>query len=206
MNTALLIVQSQHMSQSVYHQMHRLFVSHKVVRWKGNKMKDLNKKEYFMVNGEKVEVSAEVGKWYRNTQDATRIRQRRRGLCNCPSSKWQSCSSDCTMCPYEIRKNISLDGLCSSDGDEYGYEFVFQYTKNNYISFEDAFAESEMAKEILKRIQEQMPELIEFGKLRLEGYTHSKISETLHIKRSTLDSRREKMLNCIRKEFSDINF
>ena len=169
-------------------------------------MKDLKKKEYLVINGEKVEVSTEVGKWYRNTQDAMRIRQNRRGLCNCPSSKWQSCSGDCTMCPYEIRKNISLDSLCSSDGDEYGYEFVFHYTQNNYISFEDAFAESEMAKEILKRIQEQMPELIEFGKLRLEGYTHSKISEMLHIKRSTLDSRREKILTYIKKEFADINF
>ena len=186
--------------------MHRLFVSHKVVRRKGNKMKISNEKNYVVIEGVKVEVSAEVDKAYRNMQDAIRIKQQRHGECCCPRSKWFKCSTDCTSCPYKITSDISLDGIYSEDGVEYGDEFLFQQTKNEYVSFETSYTDNEERKLIIKRVYEMMPELIEFGRLKLEGYTYSKISEMLGIKRSTLDSRIRKVYSIIIKEFPNAKF
>lgn len=191
--------------------MHRLFVSHKVVRRKGNKMKRVNEnsydeKKYVVIEGKKVEVSGEVEKVYRNMQDAMRIKQHRHGECCCPRAKWYKCTTDCATCEYRIDNNFSLDGIYSNDGDEYGDEFLFQQTKNEYVSFETSYTDNEERKLIIKRVYEIMPELIEFGRLKLEGYTYSKISEMLGIKRSTLDSRIKKVYSIIIKEFPDAKF
>ena len=99
-----------------------------------------------------------------------------------------------------------MDGIFSGEGDSYGDEYLFQQTKNEYTSFEDTFANQEECKEILKRVYELMPELIEVGNLRLSGYTNSKVAEMLGTKRSTLDSRIAKIRNIIKEEFPDARF
>lgn len=169
-------------------------------------MNTLNKGKYLIIGNEEVEVSYELNKWYRNTQDALRKRQHRRGECTCPKELWFKCTTDCATCPFRTTANISLDGIYSGEGDSYGDEYLFQETKTDYISFEDTFANREECKEILKRVYELMPELIEVGNLRLSGYTNSKVAEMLDTKRSTLDSRIAKIYNIIRKEFPDARF
>ena len=170
------------------------------------KMKDLNKGKYLIIGGEEVAISDELDKWYRNTKDALRKRQHRRGECTCPYALWHKCTTDCTTCPFRTTTNISFDGIYSNEGEAYGDEYLFQETKTDYISFEDAFANREECKEILKRVYELMPELIEVGNLRLSGYTNSKVAEMLGTKRSTLDSRIAKIYNIIKKEFPDARF
>lgn len=140
-------------------------------------MNTLNKEKYLTIGNKKVEVSYELDKWYRNTKDALRKRQHRRGECTCPYALWHKCTTDCTTCPFRTTTNISLDGIYSNEGEAYGDEYLFQETKADYISFEDTFANREECKEILKRVYELMPELIEVGNLRLLGYTNSKVAE-----------------------------
>ena len=170
------------------------------------KMKELNKGKYLIIGGEEVAISDELDKWYRNTKDALRKRQHRHGECTCPKALWFKCTTDCTTCPFRTTTNISLDGIYSNEGEAYGDEYLFQETKTDYISFEDTFANREECKEILKRVYELMPELIEVGNLRLSGYTNSKVAEILGTKRSTLDSRIAKIYNIIKKEFPDARF
>ena len=169
-------------------------------------MKNLNEGKYILIKGRKVEVSYELDKWYRNTQDALRHRQHRRGECTCPRAKWNKCTTDCATCPFRTTTNISLDGIYSGEGDSYGDEYLFRQTRNEYTSFEETFADREESKDILKRVYELMPELIEVGKLRMEGYTNAKIADMLGTKRSTLDSRIAKIRNIIRNEFPDARF
>ena len=169
-------------------------------------MKDLNKGKYLIIGGEEVAISDELDKWYRNTKDALRKRQHRRGECTCPYALWHKCTTDCTTCPFRTTTNISLDGIYSNEGEAYGDEYLFQETKADYISFEDTFANREEGKEILKRVYELRPELIEVGKLRMEGYTNAKVADVLGTKRSTLDSRIAKIYNIIKKEFPDARF
>lgn len=178
----------------------------KVVCRKGKFMNTLNERKYLTIGNEKVEVSNELDKWYRNTQDALRKRQHRHGECVCPRAKWYKCTTDCATCPFRTTTNISLDGICSDEGEAYGDEYLFQETKADYTSFEDTFANREESKEILKRVYELMPELIEVGNLRLSGYTNSKVAEMLGTKKSTLDSRIAKIYNIIKKEFPDARF
>ena len=173
---------------------------------RSKKMKDLNAGKYIVIKGRKVEVSYELDKWYRNTKDALRKRQHEHGECTCPRKKWNKCTTDCVTCPFRTTTNISLDGIYSNEGDSYGDEYLFQETKTDYISFEDTFANREECKEILKRVYDLMPELIEVGNLRLLGYTNSKVAEMLGTKRTTLDSRIAKIYNIIKKEFPDARF
>lgn len=177
----------------------------KAVCRKGAK-KMLKTEKYLTIEKEKIAVSDELDKWYRNTQDALRKRQHRRGECTCPRAKWYQCTTDCVTCPFRTTTNISLDGIHSNEGDSYGDEYLFQETKTDYISFEDTFANREECKEILKRVYELMPELIEVGNLRLLGYTNSKVAERLGTKRTTLDSRIAKIYNIIKKEFPSARF
>lgn len=169
-------------------------------------MKNLNERKTIVIKGKEVEVSYELDKWYRNTKDALRKRQHERGECTCPRKKWNKCTTDCVTCPFRTTTNISLDGIYSNEGDSYGDEYLFQETKTDYISFEDTFANREECKEILKRVYELMPELIEVGNLRLLGYTNSKVAEMLGTKRTTLDSRIAKIYNIIKKEFPSARF
>lgn len=169
-------------------------------------MKNSSEKIYVMVGREKVEVSIEVKKAYENMQDGTRIRQHRRGECSCPFSKGYTCTTDCTTCKFRIFKDIYFDGICSDEDEEFGDEFLFLQTRNDYIAFDEKYANREECKEILKRVYELMPELIEVGNLRLSGYTNSKVAEMLGTKRSTLDSRIAKVYNIIKKEFPDAGF
>lgn len=188
------------------HQIHRLFVPQGRVPRKGTVMKNLNERKTVVIKGKEVEVSYELDKWYRNTKDALRKRQHERGECTCPRKKWNKCTTDCVTCPFRTTTNISLDGIYSNEGDSYGDEYLFQETKTDYISFEDTFANREECKEILKRVYELMPELIEVGNLRLLGYTNSKVAEMLGTKRTTLDSRIAKIYNIIKKEFPSARF
>lgn len=165
----------------------------------------LKKEKYLTIEKKKIFVSDELNKWYRNTQDALRRKQQRHGECNCPRKKWGSCSTDCATCEFRIATNVSLDGIYSNEGEAYGDKYLFQQTKSDYTSFEDTFADSEESKEILKRVCELMPELIEIGKLRMQGYTNAKVADMLGTKRSTLDSRIAKIRNIIRMEFPDAN-
>lgn len=169
-------------------------------------MKNSNERKYLTIGDEKVYISDELDKWYRNTKDALRKRQQRRGECTCTKKQWYKCTTDCTTCPFRTTTNISLDGIYSNEGEAYGDEYLFQETKTDYISFEDTFANREECKEILKRVYELMPELIEVGNLRLSGYTNSKVAEMLGTKRSTLDSRIAKIRNIIKEEFPDARF
>ena len=169
-------------------------------------MNTLNKGKYLIIGNEEVEVSCELNKWYINTQDALRKRQHRHGECTCPKALWFKCTTDYTTCPFRTTTNISLDGIYSNEGEAYGDEYLFQETKTDYISFEDTFANRKECKEILKRVYELMPELIEVGNLRLSGYTNSKVAEILGTKRSTLDSRIAKIYKIIKKEFPDARF
>ena len=51
-----------------------------------------------------------------------------------------------------------------------------------------------------------MPEAETIGKLLLDGYTFTEVSEKLDIKRTTLASRIKKMRNVIMKEFPEKSF
>lgn len=169
-------------------------------------MKNLIEKNYVMVGREKVEVSIEVKKAYENMQDGMRIRQHRRGECSCPFSKGYTCTTDCTTCKFRIFKDIYFDGICSDEDEEFGDEFLFLQTRNDYIAFDEEYANREEAKGILSILHELAPELIEYGKLKLDGYTNSEIAEMLGMKRSTLDSRRKKYYMDIKKKYPDSRF
>ena len=169
-------------------------------------MKKTNENGYVLINGIKIDEKSELGKWLRNSRDAMRIKQRRHGQCCCPFSKSYYCTTDCINCKYCIKKDISIDSIYSSDGEEYGEEYIYQQTPNEYISFEDSFVDKEEAKDILNRVFELMPEAETIGKLLLDGYTFTEVSEKLDIKRTTLASRIKKMRNVIMKEFPEKSF
>lgn len=169
-------------------------------------MKALNERNYVVIDGVEVEVDSEVGKAYRNMQDAKRITQHRRGECCCPKGLWYLCSTDCATCKYRKCNNISLDTHTTDDNEGNFEGFIFRQAMANYKSFEDIIVQRDLARTIIAWLKENAPELIEFGILKMKGYANAEAAKKLNIKRSTLDSRRAKFLAFIKREFPDFSF
>ena len=162
----------------------------------------LNKSKYAIVKGQRFESDNEGVKWFLREQNTVRSRHYRRGECSCPKEKWFRCSTDCACCKYRMNAPTSLDGVCSESGDYYNEEYIVKNTTlYQSISLEDMVARKDEAASILLIIEREDPTLLEFGNLKLLGKTNSEISEILHIKRSTLDSRRAKLFTLLNSKY-----
>ena len=162
----------------------------------------LNKSKYAIVKGQRFESDNEGVKWFLREQNTVRSRHYRRGECSCPKEKWFRCSTDCACCKYRMNAPTSLDCVCSESGDYYNEEYIVKNTTlYQSISLEDMVARKDEAASILLIIEREDPTLLEFGNLKLLGKTNSEISEILHIKRSTLDSRRAKLFTLLNSKY-----
>ncbi len=159
-------------------------------------------KDYLIIDGEKVETSAEFAKEYRKMQDAYRMKMRRNKECHCPKSKRLCCSTDCLTCDFHKPNIEYLDAMVDDDGNSYAGEYLYNHAEINHRTPEDEVVDADEENRIMAQIQELAPDLTEYYNLKLNDYADSKIAEILEIKRTTLISRRNKVYNMYKERNS----
>lgn len=144
------------------------------------------------------EVSEDQYKEYDRKRTAYRKRMQSRGECFCPRNKWWLCDCCCLDCEFHNNKGVSLDEpLPDGEGT------LADYIPDNAPLIEDVLADKAELEQLIKRLQELMPEAIKIGELRLEGLSDETIADIIGIKRTTFRSRLNKVKEKLSEEFPD---
>ena len=120
--------------------------------------------------------------------------------CMCPKKYIWKCDGNCDLCEYHTAGDtLSLDANICSEGDS---QFnILDSTAENNANVEEIILDKILMKQLIKRLEELMPEAVEIGKLRMNGVKDDDIAEIIGIKRTTFRSRLDKAAKKLRDEF-----
>lgn len=135
---------------------------------------------------------------YDRWRTALRKRMQYRGECFCPRSKWWLCDGNCLDCEFHNSTTVSLDDPLPDGGGTLG-----DYVPDDAPLIEEVLADEAELAQLLKRLQELMPEAIQIGKLREDGLSDEAIADIIGIKRTTFRSRLEKAREKLCEEFPE---
>ena len=112
-----------------------------------------------------------------------RIRKQaaREGSCVIPWKKTWYCDGQCDGCPYRKSEEVSLD---MSVGDS--RELILGEALSDGRDHEDICIQKMYCEDILKKLDEIMPQARQIGLLRLEGKSDREIARELGIDRMTM--------------------
>lgn len=132
-----------------------------------------------------------------------RNREQNHGCCMCPKCYLWKCDSQCDLCEYHAdSKVISLNKRISTTNDN---DLTLLDVLSNFsIDTGDFVTDALVFKQLLKRLDELIPNAKEIGKLRLDGFSDKAIAHKLGIPRTTMLSQLKKALNKIIQEYPDL--
>ena len=156
-------------------------------------------KEHYIYDSaikQRIPVSNEVYKeFYRPIWNTFR-KAHRHGCCSCPGSKWWLCSGDCSVCKHRTAgDSLSLD---------HEREVLGDIREDETADIEGFVIDRIEFEQLLKRLDELMPEARHIGELRLDGLSDSDISDILGVPRTTFLSRLKKAKAQLHDEYSDL--
>ncbi|WP_283673580.1 RNA polymerase sigma factor [Butyricicoccus sp. Marseille-Q5471] len=145
---------------------------------------------------QRIPVSDEVyNEFYRPIWNTFR-KAHRHGCCSCPGSKWWLCGGDCAVCKYHTAgDSLSLD---------YEREVVGDIREDESTDIDSIVIDRIIFAQLLKRLDELMPEARRIGELRLDGLSDSDIADITGIPRTTFLSRLKKAKAKLHAEYSDL--
>ena len=156
---------------------------------------------YIKSTREWVAVPEEVYREHVRHYDSFRKKQKGRGECACPRSKFWLCDGDCLTCEFRHASMDSLDYTVESkDGDTYSH---IDQLCDPSPSIESIVTDKAQLDQLFVRLNELMPEAIEIGRLRQQGLSDSAIADALGIKRTTFLSRLKKVKALLADEYPD---
>ena len=160
-----------------------------------NRIFDKQTKTWFEVTPEEYE---RYDQWRTNL----RKREQYHGRCMCPRQKWWLCDGMCEDCEFRAPGDmLSLDATgTDEDGDEFSLLDCFASPES---VLNEIILDQVLMKQLLKRLEELMPEAIEIGKLRQEGLSDEAIADIIGIKRTTFLSRLKKVKSILREEYGE---
>lgn len=162
-----------------------------------------SKRIYLKTTSEWVEVSKEYCHDHTRYHDALRKHQQSHGQCICPKNKFCLCKGDCLTCEFRRAGDmISLDNAIENEeGDTCSL-------LNNLVdpthSIEEIICDKIELDRLFARLNELMPEAIEIGKLRLDGFSDEEIAKSIGIKRTTFLSRLKKIKEQLSHKHPDL--
>ena len=166
--------------------------------------KDNQSKRIFLKSTHQwVEVSEEYFRDHIRYYDALRKRQQSHGQCVCPKNRFWLCDGDCFTCEFHRAGDmISLDNTIENEeGDTCSL-------LNNLVdptpSIEEIICDKIELDRLFARLNELMPEAIEIGKLRLDGFSDEEIAKSIGIKRTTFLSRLKKIKEQLSHKHPDL--
>ena len=132
-----------------------------------------------------------LGKWvqydeqayleFRRERTKTRMRMERQERCFCPREKLWQCDGICVGCPYQKKAEVSWDVKVRGSEDLTLGEALPDGTEH-----EDACIQKMYCEDILKKLDELMPQARQIGLLRLEGKSDREIARELGLDRMTM--------------------
>ena len=139
---------------------------------------------------------------YYHDIDLFRQRQQYHKQCVGPQKKWLECDIDCQTCPFHRNEVFSLDKpLETKNGNTVD---LYETIADDSSLIADIVADKDKFGQLLRRLQEIMPEAIEIGKLRQQGLNDSDVAAQIGTPRTTFLSRLKKAKQILENEFSEI--
>ena len=148
------------------------------------------------------EVTPEEYKRYDQWRTNLRKREQYHGRCMCPRQKWWLCDGMCEDCEFHAPGDmLSLDATeTDAEGGEFSLLDCFASPES---VLNEIILDQVLMKQLLKRLEELMPEAIEIGKLRQEGLSDEAIADIIGIKRTTFLSRLKEVKSILREEYGE---
>lgn len=126
-----------------------------------------------------------------------RTRERKKECCTCLRNQAWYCNGICDGCCYHVTPEVSMSSPIGENG------LTFENVLTDGVDLEDFCVRGIDARKVLQRLYELMPEALEFGRLKIEGYTMMEIAKILGIPRATIYTRIESAKQKLKKEFGD---
>ena len=148
------------------------------------------------------EVTPEEYKRYDAWRTNLRKREQYHGRCMCPRNKWWLCDGVCEDCEFHAPGDmLSLDATKKNeDGEE---TCILDCYASPESVLNDIVLDQLLMQQLLKRLEELMPEAVEIGKLRQEGLSDEAIANIIGINRNTFRSRLKKTEERLREEYGE---
>ena len=163
-----------------------------------------NEKQYYIYirsTKERIPCTEEGFRNYYHDIDLFRQRQQYHKQCVCPQKKWLECDMDCQTCPFRRNEVFSLDKpLETADGEELN---LVDTIPDESALISDLIADKDQLGQLLRRLQEIMPEALTVGQMRLKGHTDKEISSLLRLKQNTLFYRLKRAKEILEEEFPE---
>ena len=155
-------------------------------------------KEHFIYDPatkQRIPVSDEVyNEFYRPIWNTFR-KAHRHDCCSCAGNKWWLCEGDCASCRFHVAgDSLSLD---------YEQEILGDIREDETADLDGFVIDRIIFEQLLKRLDELMPEARRIGELRLAGYTDSAIADIIGVPRTTFLYRIKKAEAQLREEYGD---
>ena len=110
-----------------------------------------------------------------------RMRMRRQDRCFCPGEERWKCDCMCDGCPYKKELEVSLDSeITGTEGLRLG-DVLTDETDQESVCVDKMYYG-----EILKRLDEIMPQARQIGVMRMEGKSDREIAQELGMDRMTM--------------------
>ena len=110
-----------------------------------------------------------------------RMRMRRQDRCFCPGEERWKCDCMCDGCPYKKELEVSLDSeITGTEGLRLG-DVLTDETDQESVCIEKMYYG-----EVLKRLDEIMPQARQIGVMRMEGKSDREIAQKLGMDRMTM--------------------
>ena len=125
-----------------------------------------------------------------------RTREQYHERCFVPRRATWTCDGQCDLCRYHENDGrfISLDLL-----SERGFDL-----RDSAILPEDAAVNDMVYPQVLERLKQLLPEALDIGRLRMEGYTETEAAEILGISRVTYRYRVRRTKQILADEFPNV--
>ena len=148
------------------------------------------------------EVPPEEYERYDRWRTNFRKKEQYHGRCMCPRKKWWLCDGVCEDCEFHAPGDmLSLDATSKNeDGEE---TCILDCYASPESVLNGIVLDQLLMQQLLKRLEELMPEAIEIGKLRREGLSDETIANIIGINRNTFRSRLKKTEERLREEYGE---
>ena len=157
---------------------------------------------YIRSTHERIPVTQQQFNDYYRDINAFRKKQQRHGRCACPEYKRLECDMNCVTCQSQ-RAGDSLSLDYTTVDDEGNEQAWIDTLADRSPLMDEIIADSQQLEQLFIRLKELVPEAIQIGKLRLEGYTDIDIAKRIGIRNTTFRSRLERAKKILSEEFPE---
>jgi len=159
------------------------------------------KKQYFIpLNGELIPVNEDVYQEYYRPIWRTHYHASKHGQCGC--TDWRRCEGDCGLCRYRTAgDSLSLDA--EYEGEEGSKLTLLDTIEDSAPNILDIIADKLMLQELFKALEELDPDSRRICELIRQGKTEREIAAEFGVRQSTLNYRKNKLMDKLRKCLND---